>query len=46
MTNGRELSALNVVNSLSFRFYEQLRVVDDLNDSGSRELRSLDAMNS
>ena len=40
MTNGRELSALNVVNSLSFRFYEQLRVVDVMNKLGSYELRS------
>ena len=29
-----------------FRSYEQLKVMDDMNDSRSRELRSLDAMNS
>ena len=29
-----------------FRYYEQLRVVDDMNDLGSRELQSLDALNS
>ena len=28
------------------RFYEQLRVMDDMNNSGSRELKALDAMNS
>ena len=27
------------------RCYEQFKVVDDMNDSGSRELRHLDAMN-
>ena len=27
------------------RCYEQLRVVDDMNDLGSREVRSLDALN-
>ena len=29
-----------------FRFYEQLKVVDDMKDSKSHELRPLDAMNS
>ena len=28
------------------RFYELLRVIDDINNSGSHELRPLDAMNS
>ena len=28
-----------------FRFYEQLRVVDDMNDLGSHELKPLNAMN-
>ena len=28
-----------------FRYYEQLRVVDDMIDSGSCELKPLDAMN-
>ena len=27
-------------------FYDQLRVVDDMNESGSKELRPLDAMTS
>ena len=29
-----------------FGCYEQLKVVDDMNDLGSHELRPLDAMNS
>ena len=29
----------------AYRCYEQIIIVDDMNDSGSRDLRPLDAMN-
>ena len=29
----------------SSRFYKELKVMDDMNDSGSHELKPLDAMN-
>ena len=49
MTPSHELSAVDMRYSellaQGFGCYEQLRLVDDINNSGSYELRPLDAMN-
>ena len=34
-----------MLSAQGFRYYEQLRVVDDMNDLGSREFKRLDDMN-
>ena len=44
MTKGHELRALDAI-AQGCRFYEQLKVVDNINDLGSYGLRPLDAMN-
>ena len=43
----RDVDDINdvVLWAQGFRFYEQVKVVDDMNDSRSHELRPLDAMN-
>ena len=56
MTMGHELRALNAMNrddrsyfellDHGFRCYEQLRVMDDMNESGSYEFGPLDHTNS
>ena len=50
MTLGHELKAMVDLNDFGllaqgFRCYEQLIVMDDMNNSGFYELRPLDAMN-
>ena len=56
MTPGYELKALDTMNIMvdlknlgslagGFRCYEHVRVMDDMNNLGSHELRPLDTMN-